>query len=343
MTEAMAEGYDAHSRYQLVTAGSYAGVVRHAAGEAVQDVRDPFVGIADYGCAQGQSSDPLLREAIAEIRTTRPRSPIFVCHNDQPSNDWAALLARLASPDSYLSVSAGPVTPLISPVSFYTPVVPRGTVHLGVSFAAAQWLSAPGPHDAGTAVYFDQLEDEQRQAMRRQAQADWATFLRLRADELAPGGRLVMDLMVVADDGTPAGRDLWRELRRICLDLSDEGRIDASRLSRYVLPVYERTPEEVVEPFEAGAARGLTIEALATRPMPNPYAERYRRDRDAAAYGSEFAGFVRAFAGPSLREGLGLTDDAEGEIFRRLARAVAERADVFRFAVTTILLVVARA
>ncbi len=339
----MAEGYDAHSRYQLEAAGSYAGVVRHAAGDAVQDVRDPFVGIADYGCAQGQSSDPLLREAIAEIRTTRPRSPIFVCHNDQPSNDWAALLARLEGPDSYLAVSDGPVTPLISPVSFYTPVLPRGTVHLGVSFAAAQWLSVPGPTDAGTAVYFDQLEGEHREAMRRQAQADWGTFLRLRADELAPGGRLVMDLMVVADDGTPAGHDLWRELRRICLDMADEGQIDSARLSRYVLPVYERTREEVLEPFEAGSAGGLAIEALATRPIPNPYAERYRRDGDAEAYGADFAGFVRAFAGPSLRRGLDLSPDAEDEIFRRLARAVAERADGFWFEVTTILLVVARA
>lgn len=45
--------------------------------------------------------------------------------------------------------------------------------------------------------------------MADRAHADWTEFLRRRADELAPGGRLVVNLMGILDGGTAAGHDVW--------------------------------------------------------------------------------------------------------------------------------------
>jgi hypothetical protein len=92
----------------------------------------------------------------------------------------------------------------VSAISFYSPVTPRAVVDLGMSLAAAQSLSEPGPAGTGTALDFDQLEGEARSAMAARADSDWTRFLERRAAELAPDGVLVVDTMGIDDAGVAA-------------------------------------------------------------------------------------------------------------------------------------------
>lgn len=333
--------YDRHSQYQLNTSRGYPELVRHAAGAAVGATSGHAL-LVDYGAAQGRVSAPLLREAVEAVREHNRDLPVFVCHNDQPSNDWAGLFDRLRTEASYLDVPGGPITPMASVTSFYEPVVPRGTATLGISFAAAQWLDAPGPTDGGTALYFDQLEGTPRDRMAEQAHRDWVRFLSRRADELADGGRLVLDLMGVGDDGVAAGHELWHRLRTICEELADEGRVDAGRLGAYVFPVYERTVAEALRPFGEELSGRLGLEGHDLREVPDPFTEQYRQDGDAEAFARSFTAFARVFAAPSLQEGLGLGPEVVDELFERLRRGLVPDAASFRFEVRP-LVVVARA
>jgi hypothetical protein len=340
----MAHGgfYDHHSEYQMRGALSHAELVRAAADRIAPDAARVAVVMADYGCAQGRVSNALIRVALERLRGAHPEVPVFVYHNDLLTNDWPALIEHLRAEDSYLRIEGGPITPLLSAVSFYEPVTPPRIVDLGLSFAAVQWLSGPGPAGCGTALYFDQLEGAPRHAMAAKAHADWTRFLDLRADELAPGGRLVLDMMGVPEDGRAAGHDLWRHMRLICAGLSDEGRIDPDRLDRYVLPVYERSLDEVRRPFEEAVGRRLRLEDVALRAVGNPMADRFREDGDASAFARDFTAFVRAWSEPSLTEALGPTGATVDELYRRLESQLRHDARDFVFEVHAITAVIER-
>jgi hypothetical protein len=334
--------YDRHSEYQLRGALAHADLVAAAAGEIAPDLSRGAVVLVDYGCAQGRTSNPLIRAAIERLRRSHRDVPVHVYHNDVLANDWAALFTRLRSDDSYLHVAGGPVTPLVSATSFYQPVTPRGIVDLGLSFAAIQWLSAPGPAHSGSALYFDQLEGAARARMAEQAHADWTRFLALRADELATGGRLVLDMMGAPERGSAAGHQAWQLVHSVCEELVGEGHLDAARLGDYVLPVYERTAEEARRPFEEAIGARLRLERLELEPVQDPFMQRFRSDGDAAALAAGFCGFFRAFSEPSLRVGLGLNDDAVEELYRRLASRVEAGAAGFAFDVRALTMVISR-
>jgi len=337
--------YDHHNEYQMRGGLLHVELIATAAAKIVPDDRRGSVVLADYGCAQGMVSNPLIRTAIERLRRAHPDVPMQVYHNDLLTNDWASLFERLKSEAAYVNVPGGPVTPLVSATSFYEPVTPRGIVDLGLSFAAIQWLSSPGPRGCGSALYFDQLKDEPRAEMARHAHADWTRFLERRADELAPGSQLVLDMMGVSDAGTAAGHQAWRLVRDICEEMQREGLLDAARLDGYVLPVYERTADEVCRPFAEAIGARLRLEHLALVPVPSPFTERYQADGDAGALAAGFAGFVgffRAFSEPSLRDGLGLDDGAVEELYRRLAARIEAAAAEFVFNVHALTLVIIR-
>lgn len=342
--EPMASGgvYDDHSDYQLRGAISQLERVESVAGELVPDEGRGGLVIADYGCAQGRVTNVLIHRAVERIRAEHPHAPLSVYHNDLLSNDWATFIAHLRAEDSYLSIPGGPITPLISAISFYEPVAPRHVVDLGMSFAAAQWLASPGPPSGGTAIYFDQLQGRMREEMAAQAHADWTRFLGLRADELASGGRLIVNLMAVPDDAVAAGHEAWGRVRAICVELAAEGQVDSARLAEYVIPIYERTVEELRRPFgeEIGEVLEVVEEQIAL--VENPAATRYRRDGDAAAFAGDFTGFFRAFSEPSLKVGLAAGDEAIEELYRRLRSQLEEDAETFSFELNALTMVMRR-
>jgi SAM-dependent methyltransferase len=331
--------YDAHSDYQLRGA--------LAADELVGDLAaniEPRDGrgavLADYGCAQGRVTNALLRTALQRFRARHQDTPVAVYHNDRLDNDWQALLERLRDPSSYLHLSGGPITPLISATSFYRPVTPPAVVDLGISFAAAQWLDDPGPAGTGTALYFDQLAPSDRDAMAAQAHDDWTRFLALRADELAPRGRLVVNLMC-APGGAVAGHDLWAIVREVCAALAEEGRIDPARLDGYVIGVYERSVDELRRPFAGDRAARLDLLDLSVDPVPNPIAERFRQDGDADAFARDLTGFFRAWSAPSLTAGLDLGPATVQQLYERVEARLRVAAPQVRFEVTTATVVAA--
>jgi hypothetical protein len=344
MTNAMAGGgeYDRNSDPQRQDAASLLDLVVDAAEGITVGPERGAVMLVDFGCAQGRSSAPLLRAAIERIRAHEPNVPIAIVHEDVLDNDWAGLYDMLRGEGSYLDVAGGPILPMTSASSFYEPVVPPGLIDLGLSFAALQWLAKPGPGKTGSAVYFDQLVGDDAAAMAQQAHADWTRFLRLRADELVAGGRLVVDMMGRHEGGGAAGEHLWAQIRSVVDELIDEGRLDSQRVDGYVFPVYERTMAEVRRPFEGAVGDRLTLEHVSLRDSEPPAWQRYATDGDAEAFARAFVGFARAFSEPSLRAALDPDGAALGELYRRLEQRAAADPRAFAFTVHVLSAVIVR-
>lgn len=341
MTHAMTPSgdYDDNSGYQEEGARTEEQLVVDAAAAIPIEEPRPEILIADYGCAQGRVSKRLIGLAIDRIRAANTEVPITVCHNDVLENDWGTLLRSLAAPDAYPHRSGGPIRPTIAATSFFERVTRPGIVDLGLSFAAAQWLREPGPRDAGTAIYFSQLTGAAHAAMAAQAHRDWTRFLDRRADELAPTGQLVVNMMHVPDGKVAAGDQVWGYVREICEAMADDGHIDRSRLDEYVFPVWERSTEEVMRPFSEELGERLVVDRVVVAPVPDPMAAAFAKDGDAQRYADSVCGFFRAFSEPTLRVGLGLDDGSADDLYARVSERIRGDAGRFSFAVNAITVV----
>jgi hypothetical protein len=121
-------------------------------------------------------------------------------HLDVAENDFSTLFEVVENaPETYLSDDPN-VFPSAVGRSFYRPVLPSGQVHLGWSSYAAVWLS-PAPTTIPGHFWISSTSGEVRAAFERQAAEDWRAFLRLRSQELRPGGRLVVTLPSPPEDG----------------------------------------------------------------------------------------------------------------------------------------------
>jgi hypothetical protein len=110
-----------------------------------------------------------------------------------------------------------------------------------------------------------------------------------------------------------------------------------------VIPIYERTAEEVRRPFRGEIGERLELRDERIEAVENPSAAAFRHDGDATKFARDFTGFFRAFSEPSLRAGLGASDAGIEELYRRLQRWLEEAAETFSFDVSALTAVIARA
>jgi hypothetical protein len=232
------EGKGAYNKYAKLPAGGAAlalPLLEKATAVADLGAGDQPVVIADYGSSQGKNSLVPMQIAIKGLRNrVGANRAIFVFHVDQPSNDFRTLFEVLDSdPDRY-GLDEPNVFPGAIGRSFYENVLPPGSVHLGWSSYAAVWLSRvptliPGHfmplHSAGTV----------RAEFARQGAQDWEAFLSLRARELRPGGRLIVVLPAVADDGLSGFENIMNQANDVLAEVVADGAITADERRRMVI------------------------------------------------------------------------------------------------------------
>lgn len=299
--------YNRHSSLQRA-------IVERAEHRLVEAVRrigavKPEFTVVDYGCGPGRNSVIAFRAVIGEYRKHSADGPIVAIHNDQIGNDWNDLFANVSGADGYLSGNTA-IRSQASACSFYESVAAPASVSLGMSFTALQWLHAAVELPSPNTLYFADLEDPARRELARLAARDWAQFLRKRALELRPNGRLLVQCLgAVADPHAPGGiepgvRGLFRLLWEVASDLADDGHVDRGVLDKFVMPQWFRTVEEARAPIEqeADLSRAFAIEELSIESVALPFAQAYRRNGDADGYAAGYAAFVRGFSESTFRD-----------------------------------------
>lgn len=263
---------------------------------------EPEFTIVDYGCGPGRNSNVAVRTAVNEYRKCSPRGKIVVIHNDQIGNDWNDLFENIAGPDGYLP-DDGTVRCQASAGSFYNAVTSPDSINLGMSFTAVQWLQAAVELPSPGTLFFADLTGEPRRMLAETARRDWTQFLRNRARELRPEGRLLVQCLgAVPDDRAPGGtesgvRELFRVMWDAASNLADEGHIDRDLLDLYVMPQWFRTVNEARGPIdeESDLSRAFDVEEIFVERVALPFAEEYRHSGDAGRYAADYTAFVRAF------------------------------------------------
>ena len=116
-------------------------------------------------------------------------------HEDLPSNDFHPLMAILAKqgPSAYAYAGSRVAAyPAYLATSYYARLLPDASTHLAFACTTLHWLSAK-PVPVPDAVFAANSRDPGvLRAWSQQAHNDLRTFLCLRAQEMVPGGSLVI-------------------------------------------------------------------------------------------------------------------------------------------------------
>lgn len=291
VTEGMKGGgyYDAHSEYQRRVVESGDAAIRS------------IVEAIDLDAA-GATSVHSVRTVVTALRERSDELPVLAIHNDVLTNDFTALFANVADGESYLRLPGGPVYAAAAAGSFYSQVVPSGSVQLGMCSNAAHWYREQPKLELPGGMYFSDAAADVRQALADQAAADWSGFLGARAAELAPAGRMFVAGIgrTEGPDGTElvSGARLLRVMWDVAVELSGDGMLDRSTLDEYVFPAYCHSSEEATAPVREGGELAVAFELASADidEVPNPYWEQLARDGDRDAYAAAYTAFVRAFS-----------------------------------------------
>jgi hypothetical protein len=225
-------------------------------------------------------------------------------HVDQAANDFNTLFDVLHRDPERYALDDPNVFPSAIGRSFYTNVLPPDHVHLGWSSYAVVWLSRIPMLIPGHIIAI-RSAGEVRAAFESQGAADWECFLSLRASELRPGGRLVVVLPGLDDDGVVGFEDLFGHANATLAQMVDEGAIAADERERMVLASWPRSRRDLLAPFaHDGQFRGLTVEHCDLSPLPDAAWIDYERDGNRDLLATRHARFFRAVFAPSLASAL---------------------------------------
>ncbi|HEY6293166.1 MAG TPA: SAM-dependent methyltransferase [Terriglobia bacterium] len=303
--------YNVHARIPAGGGNLALPLLEQALRDITLDGGDQPVVIADYGSSQGRNSLAPMRAAIKAVRARLgPDRAIFVVHVDQAANDFNTLFDVLhRDPDRYASDDPK-VFPCAIGRSFYENVLPPDHVHLGWSSYAAVWLSRIPMLIPGHFMPVRSAGDVGA-AFERQGAEDWKSFLSLRAGELRPGGRLVVVLPGLDDDGQSGFEGLFDHANRALAEMVDEGAIAADERARMVLGAYPRRRCHLLAPFSLdGGFRGLTVEHCDLSVLPDSAWADYEQDGNKEVLATRHARFFRAIFVPSLASALNSVGDA---------------------------------
>lgn len=322
-------GYNLRSRVQASGLSPAVPLLEQGARTAMLPDGAWPITIADYGASEGRNSLIPLGRAIRILRDRiGPQRAIAVVHTDLPENDFTGLFQTLATDrDSYLR--NGPsVFPAAVGRSFYEQILPTGSVTLGWSSWAVQWLSRTPMAIPDHVQVACSRNAAARAAFAGQAAQDWRDLLVHRREELHAGGRLVVLAMALTEAGEFGYAPLLAAMVDALADMRDSGFLRAGEVERMTIPTVGRRREDFMAPFDADGCFGdLHVEEIGMFRGEDRVWEDFTRDGDAQASGARWAAFSRASVFPTLAAGLarGPADPRAGEFVARLEAAMAAR------------------
>lgn len=219
--------------------------------------------IADLGCSSGPNTLLPLWEIVecigrSCVRLSR-KPPMFqVFLNDLPHNDFNSIFRSLGSFYEKLEKEkekeGGKFGECLSagmPGSFHKRLFPDHSIHFVHSSYGLHWLSqvpeglvseSGTPLNKGNIHIAETSPPGVHRAYLNQFERDFTAFLKLRSQEIIPGGRMLLTLL-----GSEPKHfcKIWELISISLNDLVIEGFVQESKLDRCNIPLYMPTAEEV--------------------------------------------------------------------------------------------------
>ena len=280
---------------------------------AIENLPDlPVLKLADYGAADGGTSQYMWSELISKIRASGDKRPIEIIYTDLASNDFSTLFRTMQgmqgnSADAY-QIQHENVFVHGCGTGFHQQLMASDTLALGFSATAMHYVSEK-PCQIADHVHMVGANEDERAQFTRQAAADWERILLGRAAELASGGRFICMNFGIDEDGRYLGHTggitMFDRFNAHWAALRDAGTITAEEYLRATFAQHYRTVEEFTAPFEdensAICAAGLKLLSVNTRLTPCPFRVAYEVSQEKPAAERMTAAAFAASLIPTMR------------------------------------------
>ncbi|KAG5543152.1 hypothetical protein RHGRI_016037 [Rhododendron griersonianum] len=223
------------------------------------------LGVADLGCSSGPNTFIIASEIIDFVHATscrlgHPVPELRVSLNDLPGNDFNCIFKAL--PEFYKKLKeekgGGFDRCFVSgvPGSFYGRLFPSKSLHFVHSSSSLHWLSQvpPGldskegiPLNKGKLYLSETSPVRVVEAYLAQFHKDFALFLKSRAEEMLPGGRMVLTFMGRRDTHPTTQQSCfqWELLALALMNLASEGLVEEEKIDSFNAPYYAPCPEDL--------------------------------------------------------------------------------------------------
>ncbi|XP_051124212.1 probable jasmonic acid carboxyl methyltransferase 2 [Andrographis paniculata] len=293
------------------------------------------IGVADLGCASGPNAFILLSDIIHAINKICSSDEIELLPelrlslNDLPGNDFNSIFASL--PDFYSTIkpdNGGIGGCFVSCVAgtFYGRLFPRRSLHLVHSSTSLHWLSQVPPElqnsgehlNKGNTYISKSSAECVREAYLRQFQKDFFSFLRCRADEMVPGGQMVLSFIgrVSPDPAAPEAAQAWEILAQALITMASRGKLEEEKIDAFNAPYYAASAAEV----EAVILQEGSFAADCLQEYEVRWDQGFHDDGDQSRVlmtkGQRFGRMARAVAEPMIEWSFGFGEDDMDELFQ---------------------------
>jgi len=312
--------YNANSSAQMAAIAHVLPWITEALQEIDLESTCAAVRLADFGCSEGANSIAVMRELIAALRPATDR-PIETVHSDLPTNDFSQLFLALR-PDGVSTYGDTNVFSSAVGGSMFDQLLAPASCDFASTFNAIGFLSRyplerlPGyilPNGPSASRNNGHVSDEDRAVFAAQAEADIAAFLRARARELRPGGKLILQVFGSGAEARTCD-GIYDLLNDALLDHVASGEFPADIYDRYYQPVYFRTLDELTAPLTQSAEfeAVFRLDRSETYEVPVAFNETFKASGDLDAYADAYVNFFRAFTEAPLR--LALRDQVGSQV-----------------------------
>ncbi len=332
--------YDLHSDAPRVAIDAYLPWLCDAVADL--PTADAPLYLLDLGSSQGRNAIHAMRCVVESLRS-RTTAPACIFFSDLPTNDFNQLFSNLspAGPPPFADLN---VFPAALGSSAYQLVVPPRSLHVATSFNMIGWLDskpdAPLPRfigPMGPMIPNERVSvtDAEREPFRLQAETDLRAFYRARAEELVPGGKLLLQVFGRTETHSTS-HGLYDAISDALLDLVDNSVLPQRVYEHLVFPVYFRTLKELTAPIEADSdlARAFRIDKAATIEVDAPFNAERTRTGDTQTWAKSYTCFMRDITEPVISDALPQTlpvPEILERIYERIERLLVTNPDYYQY------------
>ena len=254
--------------------------------DAAQVVPEPSKGqpirLADFGAADGGTSEAAWRKCIEHLQDRFARTQIQVTYTDLPSNDFSSLFKNLlglgSSGANTFLTDIEDVFVNACGIGFHEQLLPDETLDIGFSATAMHYISEK-PCTIDDHVHMVGASGESLAAFAQQAKRNWEDLLLARSRELRPGGRLVILNFGIDEQGrylgNTCGINMFDTFAELWSNMRNEGIITSDEFQNTAFPQYYRTVEEFCAPLKDQSSAvyqaGLRLVSAKTGVLGCPY------------------------------------------------------------------------
>lgn len=246
---------------------------------------------ADYGSADGGTSQEMWSNVIKFIRERGDERQIEILYTDLASNDFSTLFKTMQGMhgNSYFAFQKNFSNIFVHGcgTGFHDQLMANNSLTLGFSATAMHYVSER-PCLIENHVHMTGANKSEKQLFKIQANKDWETILLNRSNELINGGRFVCINFGIDEEGrclgNTGGSIMFNNFAKNWKYLQDQGLITSQEFINATFTQHYRTVEEFRKPFDDKnslvSKSGLILKSCETMITDCPYKLHYFKNKD---------------------------------------------------------------